>query len=156
MSSPNTGYLPVWAICRENIQSNPLWAQTRSSPSLEIQTHAVFPPRVSAETTENPSRRHGDTLPVCPRRPSVDLPLLTLLSVRINAPHERCGRMRLAHTPGSLSPDWLNTAVNHASAREPGSPVAPSVCHLTFGVNILTLLSRKHTTAECLKSFFLY
>lgn len=94
---PKIGYLPVWAICRENTQ---LWTETRLCPpqrlhSLKFNSRCISTSCVWQRRQKKSSLSSGDTLPVCPPCPSVDLPLMTLLSAWINA-----------HTNTAAARDW--------------------------------------------------
>lgn len=67
-------------------------------------------------------------------------------------PHEHCGSMWLVYLLRSLQAYWLTRLSITRLAREPGSPVAPSVRHttqfLTFDINNLSLLIRNHIVSK--------
>ena len=147
-----SSYLPVWAISRENIKSKS--SLSRNAVLSSFYTANIFcyfrlvcwrrrqKKKNPSSETETPSLSVL-RVPVwiyrwwhCCQSGSTPTPTLRARAIGARAP---------------FSVSWLaNTAVNHAPARESGSPVAPSVCHtiLTLDINILTLLSRKQVAAD--------
>lgn len=101
--------------------------------------------QTNKQTTKQPLSRNGTTLPACPSSASrVDPPLRTLLP-RVCAQAGTTTPTRTLRAPviGArtlFSISWLADAVvNHASAREPGSPVAP--LSVTISLFVLSLWS---------------
>lgn len=115
---------------KQTLVLNPLLTETRSfsaSTLPGIQLTVYFLPEYRQQRRRKilpRERRHPPCLSSVSQCGSTADDTAVSLDQR---PHEHCGRTRLVLAPRSLSADWFDTAVNHASAREPGSPVAPYV-----------------------------